>query len=288
MIIKQLEPEAVSDNGGLPDRNIGEGSRMNQAGLVFYRIAQSRIDRIPHPCCHGSCHLQILGSYRIPLPVIGKDDISDPFPQILQIHRNGKDRHQLRGNCNVCTGLHPESVHLSPAKPNLHFPECLAAEIHHKIPLHPLRINVQPAQPDLFKARVIVIALMLHSGIECGHRQIVRVCDVIDVPGQPQGKLRHGNQKRIAAACRSPLHIHGRPAGRLPETSACILPKLSETFDQPQGGRRFSFSQRSRSDRRHLDVLSIRLILEPFHDLDEIQLRRSSIGDDLILQKTHL
>ena len=179
---------------------------------MLHGIAQRRIDRIAHPRRHGTRHFQVFRRNRIALPVIGKDNSSDALAQIPKIYRHGQNRHQFGRYRDVRAGHHAVPVHFSFAKADLHFPERLAAEVHHKVPLNPVRIDIQPANPDLRKTLVVVIALMLHAGIQGGHAQIVRICNIIDIPGQAEREFRHGNQQGVPPARGGPLHIHGRAA----------------------------------------------------------------------------
>ena len=287
VVIKQLQTQTVSDDGGLSDGDIRKWARVDEAWLMLDRIAERRVDGVAHPCGHGACNLQILGSDRVSLLVIGKNDLPDPLAKILQIRRDSQDRHQLGGHCDIRARPHTVAHHLAFAKADLHITKSLAAEVHDEVPLHSLRIDVQTFDSDLRKALIIVVALMLHSRVQRHHAEIVRVGDVVDISRKAKRELRHRDQERIAAAGSRSLDIHRRTAGGLAQASARIFAKLAEAFDQAQRGGRLALSQWSRRDGSHLDILAVRLVLQAVHDLDEIQLRSSSVGDDLIFQKSH-
>ena len=186
MIIKEFQSQPVSDNGRLSDRNIGKWACVDEARLVLYRIAEGRIDGIAHPGRHGTGNFQILCGDRISLFVIGKNDLADTLTKVLQIRCNCKDRHQFGRHCDIRACPHPVAHHLAFAKADLHITESLAAEVHYEIPLDSLRIDVQTFDTDLCKTLVIIIALMLHSRIQCDHAKIVRIGNIIDIPCKSQ------------------------------------------------------------------------------------------------------
>jgi len=62
----------------------------------------------------------------------------------------------------------------------------------------------------------------------------------------------------------------------------------AEPLDEAHRDRRLALAEGGRGDRRDLDVLAVRLVLEAVHDLDEVELRRAAVGDDLVLLEAEL
>ena len=278
MVVEQLQTQPVANNGGLPNGDVGKRPCVYQHRLMLHGVAQRGVDGVPHPRRHCPSHL----------PVIGQHDASDPLPQVLQISCHGQYRHQLGADGDVGAGVHRIAVHFSLAQANTHFPQRLAAEVQHKAPLYPLRVDVQPPQPPLGQLLVVVVPLVLHPGVQRRHGQIVGVHDVVDVAGQPQRKLRHGNQQRVAAAGRRPLYVHGRPAGGLAQAAAHVLSQPSQSFDQSQRRGGLALTQRRGRDGRHLDVPPVRSVVQPLHNAQEIQLGCLAVGQQLLRPQSQL
>ena len=114
------------------------------------------------------------------------------------------------------------------------------------------------------------------------------VHNIVDVAGQAEREFGHGHQQSVAAACCGTLDIHGRAAGGLTQAAADIFAEFTEAFDQAEGGGGFSFAQRGRGNRRDFNELAVWLILQTVHDLDEVQLRGLTVGDDFIRQQAQL
>lgn len=93
VIIKHFQTDAVGNDGGLADCNVGERTGMHHAGLVLDRTHQRRIDGIAHPGRHGTADFQISGGYGIAAFIKGNRDLVQSFSQIRQIPGDGQDGH---------------------------------------------------------------------------------------------------------------------------------------------------------------------------------------------------
>ena len=107
----------------------------------------------------------------------------------------------------------------------------LGAKIHDPAHLHARGVNVQAAHfAELGQLLVAIISFVLHARGERHHGQVVGVGNVVDVAGEAERKLRHGDQQGVPAARRRPLDIHGGPAGRLTQAAPHILAPLAQTL----------------------------------------------------------
>ena len=287
MIVKQLQGQTVGDDGGLADGDVGKGAGVDQHRLMLHGVAHGGVDGVAHPCGHGAGNFQILGGDGVALAVIGHHDLADTLPQILQVAGHRQDRHQLGAHGDAELGLHHEAVQTA-ADADDDIAQALGAEVHDPAHLHALGVNVQTLQALLGQPLVAVIALMLHTGVQGHHRQVVGVHNVVDVAGQTQGELGHGHQQGVAAAGSGTLHVHGGAAGGLTQRAANVEAQLAETFDQAQRNRGFTLAEGRGGNGGNLDKLAVGLILQAVHDLDEVHLRGLAIGDDLIGKQAQL
>ena len=128
---------------------------------------------------------------------------------------------------------------------------------------------------------------MLHAGVQRCHGQIVGVHDVVDVAGQAQRKLSHGDQQGVAAAGSGALDVHGRAAGGLAQAASHVLAQVSQPLDEAQRRGGLALSQRRGGDGRDLDIFAAGPVLQPLHDAQKIQLGRLAVGNKLLRQEAH-
>ena len=287
VIIKQLQCQPVGDDGGLADGDVGKGAGVDQHRLVLHAVAHGGVDGVAHPGGHGTGHVQILGGDGLAGLGVGHHDLADPLPQILQILGNGQNGHQLGADGNAELGLHHIAVQTA-ADADDDVPQALGAEVHDPAHFHTGGVDVQPLQTLLGQPLVGIVPLVLHPGIQCHHGQVMGIDNVIDIAGQAQGELGHGHQQGVAAAGRSTLDVHGGAAGGLPQCAAHVLAQVAQTLDQAQRNGGLTLAEGGGGDGGDFDELAVRLVLQAVHDLDKVDFRGFSIGNDLLGQKAQL
>ncbi|OPZ75585.1 MAG: hypothetical protein BWY80_00093 [Firmicutes bacterium ADurb.Bin456] len=164
VVIEQLQGHTVSNDGGLPDGDVGEGPGMHQDRLVLHRTEQGRVDSVPHKGRHGPGHLQIRSGHGVALSITGDDDFSDSFPQIPQIGGDGKDGHQLGAYRDIKPGSHHVAIH-APADSHNYLAQALGTEINDPAYFHSSGVNIQPLQSAGGQLGIVVVAFMLHPGV---------------------------------------------------------------------------------------------------------------------------
>ena len=287
MVIKQLQSQTIADNGGLADGDVGEGAGVDQHGLMLHGVADGGVDGVAHPGGHGAGHLQILGGDGVALAVIGHDDLADTLPQILQIPGHRQNGHQLGAHGNAELGLHQVAV-LGAADADDDVAQTLGAEVQDPAHLYPLGVDIQALEAPLGQLLVVVVALVLHTGVEGHHGQVVGVHDVVDVASEAQGELSHGHQQGVAAASRSTLDVHGGAAGGLTQAATYVHTQLAQALNEAQRGGGLALAQGGGGNGSHFNEFAVGLILQAVHDLDEVQLGGLAVGDDLVGQQAQL
>jgi hypothetical protein len=155
------------------------------------------------------------------------------------------------------TGLHHEPVHFS-AKADDDAPKGLGAEINSPFPLHSPWIDVQPLQSTFRELLIGVVELVLEAGGEGDHGQVVGAGDGVDIAGEAEGKLGHGDKKGISSARGCSLDVEGGTRGGLADAAAHVLPPPGQALDEAQRGGGLSLTERRGRDSRDFDVLPIR------------------------------
>ena len=287
MVIEQLEGQTVSDDRGLADGDVGERAGMDEDRLMLDGVAHGGVDGVAHPGGHGAGDLEILAGDGLAALGVGDNDLADALTQILQIAGDGENGHQLGADGDAELGLHQEAVQTA-AEADDDVAHGLRAEVDDPAHLDALRVDVEALQALLGQPLVVVVALVLHTGSQRDHGEVVGVHDVVDIAGQTKGELGHRHEQGVAAAGRSALDVHRRAAGGLTQGAADILAELAEAFDQAEGNGGLAFAEGSRGDRSDLDELAVGLILQAVHDLDKVNLRGLAVGDDLLREQAKL
>ena len=228
------------------------------------------------------------GSDGVALAVIGHNDLADTLPQILQIPGHGQDGHQLGTHGDAELGLHQVAV-LGAADTDDDVAQTLGAEVQDPAHLDALGVDVQALEATLGQLLVIVIALMLHTGVEGYHGKVVGVHDVVDVAGEAQGELGHGHQQGVAAAGRSTLDVHGGAAGGLTQAAANVLAQFAQAFDQAQRSGGLALAKGSGGDGSHVNVFAVGTGGQAVEDGAILDFGHIvSIGQDFLLFETEL
>ena len=287
VVVKELQSQTVSDDRGLADGDVGKRAGMDENRLMLDGVAHGGVDGVAHPCGHGAGNLEIVTGDGLAAAGVSDNDLADALTQILKIAGNSEDGHQLGADSDAELGLHQVAVQTA-ADAHDDVAKALCAEVHDPAHLDTLGVDVEALEALLCQPFVVIITLMLHTRIQGDHRQVVRVHNIVDVAGQAEGEFGHRHQKCVAAAGSSALDVHGRAAGGLTQSAADVLADLAEAFDQAEGNSGLAFAERSRGDRGDLDELAVGLVLQTLHDLDEVDLRRLAVGDDLLGQQAEL
>jgi len=148
-------------------------------------------------------------------------------------------------------------------------------------------MDIETAQVPFGKLLVGVVGLMLHTGGQRHHAQIVGVHDGVNITGQTKGKFGQRNTLGQAPAGSRTLDIHGRPAGGLTDGTDHAFIALAKALHQSHAAGRFSFTQRRRADRGHINIFSIGLIAQTLHNPLKIKLTNiMSVRQELLFFKT--
>ena len=260
---------------------------MDQNRLVLHGVAHGGVDGVAHPCGHGAGNLQVLAGNGFAAAGVGHHDLADTLAQILQVASHGQNSHQLTAHGDAELGFHHKAVQTA-ADADDDVAQTLRAEVHDPTHLNALGVDVQTLQALLGQPLIIVVALMLHAGVQRHHSQIVGVHDVVDIAGQAQREFGHGHQQGVAAAGCGTLHVHGGAAGGLTQGAAHVQTQLAQTFDQAQRNCGLTLAERRGGNGGDLNELAVGFVLQALHHLDEVDLGGLAIGDHLLGQQAKL
>ena len=98
-------------------RDVGERPAVDERGLALERLDEVRLDRVLEQHGHRARRLELLGGDGLALPRVADGDRAEPLAQVVQVARDGDDRHHLRGRGDVEAGLADVAVR-APAEPD--------------------------------------------------------------------------------------------------------------------------------------------------------------------------
>ena len=102
--------------------------------------------------------------------------------------------------------------------------------------------------------------------VDHGGEQVVGRADGVDVAGEVEVEVLHGDELRIAAAGGAALDAEDRAERRLAQGQHRVDADGVHGLGEADGGDRLALTQRRRRDRRHVDDLAVRRVLEALED----------------------
>ena len=197
-----------------------------------------------------------MGGDRLAPIGIGHDDTAQPGFQVGDRRGQAQHRHDLAGYRDFKAVLPRNALHL-------------AAQAADDVPQLPVVHVHSPLPGDLLYVDAQGVAL-LDVVVQHRRQQIVGRADGVEIPGEMEVNILHGDHLGIAASGRAPLDAEHRPQGRLPQRHVGPLAQPPQAVGQPHGGGRFSLSGGGGgdgSDQNQLAVGGVRLRQKPVIEL---------------------
>ena len=112
--------------------------------------------------------------------------------------------------------------------------------------------------------RVDLELVAVHEvAVDHGGQQVVGGADGVDVAGEVQVEVFHGEELRVAAAGGAALDAEDRAERRLAQGQHGVDADRVHRLGETDGGDGLALAERRRGDRRDVDDLAVGLVLEP-------------------------
>src|SRR5699024_3155777 len=194
--------------------------------------------------------VQVMSRYRFLLGYfsvcITDNDPAQSCLQVVDIAGQTQYCHDLGGNGDVVAVLTGHAVGSS------------AQAVHHVSQLTVVHIHAS-SPGDLSGIDVQLVALE-NMVVQHGCQQVVGCADGMEVAGEVQVNILHGNNLCIAAACSAALYAEYRSQGGLTKGNHHVLAQLLHTVCQTNGGSGLTFSGGSGVNGGNQDQLAVFLI----------------------------
>ena len=192
-----------------------------------------------------------MGRNRLAIKSISDDNFAKAGLQIYDIAGQAKDCHDLGSDRDIEAVFPRNALHA-------------AAETVHDVAELAV-IHVHCALPgDLLDIDAELVAL-LYMVVQHGGKEVIGCADGMEVAGEVEVDVLHGNDLRVAAAGRAAFDAEDRAQGRLTERHDGLLADLAQAVCQADAGRGLAFARGRGGDGGHQDQLAVggvRMVLE--------------------------
>ena len=115
--VAQLERNPVGDERIVAVGDVGEGAAVDERGLALQRLDEVRLDRLLEEHGHRAGGPELLGGDGLALEGRADGDPAEPVAEVVEVARDGHDRHHLGRGGDVEAGL-PHVAVRAPAEPD--------------------------------------------------------------------------------------------------------------------------------------------------------------------------
>ena len=244
-VVGVLQAHVVGNHGGVTGCDVAEGAGVNQGRGVLQSLQQVRVDGVGQNHGHCAVSLQVGRGDGLAVVVQANHDLCQALAQVLEGGCQRENHHDFGGAGDVETGLTDHAVH---AFAQAHDDVAQGAVVHvdDAAPLDCARVDAQVV--------TVVQVVVDHCG-----KQVVCCGDGVEIAGQVQVQLLHGNDLGVAAACCAALDAEGRAHCGLTQSQDCLAAGLCKALCEGDGGCGLTFTERGGGDCGNHDVLGAAL-----------------------------
>ena len=223
--------------------DVGEGAAVDKGGGPLQSLDQIGLQSVLQQGGHGPLRLQVVGGHRLAVVGVGHDDAAQLLLQVHQTGGQAQHRHDLAGHRDVKAVLPGHALH--PAAQAVHnVAQLPVVHVHHPLPGDLLDVDAQGVA-------------LLNVVVQHGGQQVVGRADGVEVAGEVQVDVLHGDHLGIPAAGGSPLDAEHRAQRGLPQGGDGLLADLPQAVGQPHRGGGLALAGGGGGDGGHQDQLAV-------------------------------
>ena len=171
--------------------DVGEGPAVDEGRIAFQRLHEVRLEGVFQEHGHGAVGLQIGRGDRFAVAGIGDDDPPQPLAQFGQRLAEAEAGHDLGGDGDVEAAFAGHRI-VHPAQADDDVPQRPVVHVHDPLPDDPPQVDSQG---------VAVVDVV----VEHGGKEVVGQLDGVEVAGEMEVDVLHGDDLGISAADSPPF-----------------------------------------------------------------------------------
>ena len=223
--------------------NVGKRAAVDERGIVLQRLDQVGLDGVLQKRGAGALGVEVVHGDRLAVVGVGNHHAAKAGLQVIEVARQAEGGHDLGGNGDVEAVLTGHAVGDATHAVN-HVTKLAVVHVDATAPNDAARVDVELVVP-------------LDGVVEHGRDEVVGRADGVEVTGEVQVDVLHGNDLGIAAAGGAALDAKHGAEGRLAQAEHRLAARKVHGISQTDGGRGLALACRRRVDGRNEDKLCL-------------------------------
>ena len=223
--------------------DIGKGAAVDEGGSALQGLDQVGLQGVLQQGGHGPGGLQITGGDRLLVIGIAHDDVAQALLQVGDGGGQAQHRHDLAGHGDVKAVLPGDALHPA-AQAVDHIAELAVIHVHAPLPCDAFDVDAQGVA-------------LLDVVVQHGGQQVIGRADGMEVAGEVEVDVLHGDDLSIAAAGGAALHAEHGAEGWLPQGHQGVLAQTAHPIGQAHSGGGLALSGGGGVDGGDQDQLAI-------------------------------
>ena len=223
--------------------DVSEGAAVDKGGGALQGLHQVGLQGVFQQSGHGPGGLEIASGDRFFVIGVANDDAAQALLQIGDGGGQAKHRHDLAGHSDVKAILPGNALHPA-AQAVDHVAELAVIHVYAPPPGDALDVDAQGV--------ALLDVVVQHSG-----QQVVGRADGVEVAGEVEVDVLHGDDLGVAAAGGAALHTEHRAEGGLPQGHQGVFAQTAHPIGQTHGGGGLALSGGGGIDGGDQDQLAV-------------------------------
>ena len=242
-VVGQLHSGLGGLDGVAAVGNVGEGAAVDESGGVLQSLDHVGLDGVLQNGSHGTLGLQVVSGDGLAGTAVSHDHLGQAGLHVGQVGGQAQNSHDLRSHDDV------EAVLTGHAGG-------LAAQAAHDVTQLTV-VHINNALPgDVAHVDVQSVAL-LDVVVDQGGHQVVGDADGVEVAGEVQVDVLHGDDLSVAAAGSAALHAEHGAQGGLTQADDGLLAHLVQSVGQTHGSGGLALASGGGADGGHQHQLGL-------------------------------
>ena len=238
--------------------DVGERAAVNQSGGVLEGLHQVGLDGVLEQGGHSADGLEVGRGDGLAVIGVGDDNAGQAGLEVVDVGGEAEDGHDLGGHGDLEAVLARNALRLAAQAIN-DVAELTVVHVNRTLPGDGLGVDVEGVA-------------LLDMVVEHGSQQVVGSTDGVEVAGEVEVDVLHGDNLSVAAAGSAALDAKDGTQGRLTQGDHGLLADLAQAVDQAHRRGGLTLTSGGGGDGGHEDELAVGLVANLLHEVDVVDL----------------